>query len=144
MGKPKICHAELFINLTRSLLSTTMTPDCNRLMTWSFSCAMLARSTPRCSASSSVSRIRLDNTYDNKAVAKPVKLGISDDTHFEVLSGLEEGDLVVTGPFRLLSKTLKDGDLVLKGALKICAYDEETGNPPTDWDTCRHLLPDCS
>jgi len=49
---------------------------------------------------------------DNKAVAKPVKLGISDDTHFEVLSGLEEGDLVVTGPFRLLSKTLKDGDLV--------------------------------
>jgi HlyD family secretion protein len=49
---------------------------------------------------------------DNKAVAKPVKLGISDDTHFEVLSGLEEGDMVVTGPFRLLSKTLKDGDLV--------------------------------
>jgi len=49
---------------------------------------------------------------DNRAVARPVKLGISDDTHYEVLSGLEEDDLVVTGPFRLLSKTLKDGDLV--------------------------------
>ena len=49
---------------------------------------------------------------DNKAVARPVKLGVSDDTHYEVLSGLEEEDLVVTGPFRLLSKTLKDGDLV--------------------------------
>jgi HlyD family secretion protein len=49
---------------------------------------------------------------DNKAVARPVKLGISDDTHYEVLSGLDEDDLVVTGPFRLLSKTLKDGDLV--------------------------------
>lgn len=49
---------------------------------------------------------------DNKAVARPIKLGISDDTHYEVLSGLEEDDLVVTGPFRLLSKTLKNGDLV--------------------------------
>ena len=49
---------------------------------------------------------------DNKAVARPVKLGVSDDTHYEVLSGLEEEDLVVTGPFRLLSKTLKNGDLV--------------------------------
>jgi HlyD family secretion protein len=49
---------------------------------------------------------------ENKAVAKPVVLGISDDTHYEVISGLEEGDLVVTGPFRVLSKTLKNDDLL--------------------------------
>jgi HlyD family secretion protein len=49
---------------------------------------------------------------DNKAVSKPVKLGISDDTHYVVLSGLEEGETVVTGPFRVLSRTLKDDNLV--------------------------------
>jgi HlyD family secretion protein len=49
---------------------------------------------------------------DKKAIAKPVKLGISDDTHYEILSGLEEEETVVTGPFRILSRTLKNEDLV--------------------------------
>jgi len=49
---------------------------------------------------------------NNKSVMKPVKLGISDDTHYVVLSGLEEGDNVITGPFRVLSRTLKDDELV--------------------------------
>jgi HlyD family secretion protein len=49
---------------------------------------------------------------ENKAVSKPVKLGISDDTHYEVITGLEEGQTVITGPFRVLSRTLKDGDLI--------------------------------
>jgi HlyD family secretion protein len=48
----------------------------------------------------------------NKAVSTEVKLDISDDTHYTVLSGLEEGDEVITGPFRVLSRTLKDGDLI--------------------------------
>jgi HlyD family secretion protein len=49
---------------------------------------------------------------DSKAVIKPVQLGISDDSYYEVVSGLEAGQSVVTGPFRILSKTLKDGDLL--------------------------------
>ena len=49
---------------------------------------------------------------DNHAVAKPVKLGISDDTHYEIISGLEADETVVTAPFRVLSKTLQAGDLV--------------------------------
>ena len=49
---------------------------------------------------------------DKKAVSKPVKLGISDDAFYEVTEGLEKDDLVVTGPFRLLSRTLKEGDLL--------------------------------
>ena len=49
---------------------------------------------------------------EDKAVSKPVKLGISDDTHYVVLSGLEEGETVVTGPFRVLSRTLENDDLV--------------------------------
>ena len=43
---------------------------------------------------------------------RPVKLGISDDNYYEVLSGLKEGEEVVTGPYRVLSKVLKDGDRV--------------------------------
>lgn len=49
---------------------------------------------------------------DNKAVSKPVKLGISDDTHYVIISGIEEEEEVITGPFRVLSSTLKDGDLL--------------------------------
>jgi HlyD family secretion protein len=48
----------------------------------------------------------------NKAVSKQVKLDISDDTHYAVLSGLEEGEEVITGPFRVLSRSLKNGDLI--------------------------------
>jgi HlyD family secretion protein len=44
--------------------------------------------------------------------AVPVKLGISDDTHYAVLSGLEEGNKIVTGPFKAISKTLNHGDRV--------------------------------
>ena len=49
---------------------------------------------------------------ENHAVMKPVKLGISDDMYYEVMEGLAEDDLVITGPFRLLSRTLKEDDLV--------------------------------
>lgn len=49
---------------------------------------------------------------ENKAIAKPIKLGISDDTHYEVLSGLVENETVITGPFRVLSRTLQNEDLV--------------------------------
>jgi HlyD family secretion protein len=49
---------------------------------------------------------------ENKAVIKPVQLGISDDSYYEVVSGLEAGQTVITGPFRVLSKTLQDGDLL--------------------------------
>lgn len=40
---------------------------------------------------------------------RPVGRGISDDNHYEILSGVAEGDEVVTGPFRAISKDLSDG-----------------------------------
>ena len=46
------------------------------------------------------------------ARAKPVKLGISDDDYYQVISGLNEGERVITGPFKILSTLLKDGDRV--------------------------------
>jgi len=49
---------------------------------------------------------------DNHAIAKPVKLGISDDSYYEILSGVSEGEKVVTAPFRVLSRTLQTDDLI--------------------------------
>jgi HlyD family secretion protein len=41
-----------------------------------------------------------------------VKTGIAGDRYFEVLSGLNDGDQVITGPFNSV-RNLKDGDSVL-------------------------------
>ncbi len=48
---------------------------------------------------------------EGKAVFEPVSTGITGDTEIEILSGLKEGDLVVTGSYKAL-RTLKDGDAV--------------------------------
>jgi HlyD family secretion protein len=49
---------------------------------------------------------------EKKAKMKTVILGISDDTHYAILKGLESGEKVITGPFKLLSKDLKNDQLV--------------------------------
>ena len=48
----------------------------------------------------------------NAATLTVVTTGISDYDNIEILSGLEGGEVVVSGPFLVVSKTLKDGDLV--------------------------------
>jgi len=45
---------------------------------------------------------------DGKAKLTPVKTGISSDVDTEILDGVSEGDSVITGPYKVLSK-LKDG-----------------------------------
>ncbi|WP_257883343.1 efflux RND transporter periplasmic adaptor subunit [Hymenobacter sp. DG01] len=50
---------------------------------------------------------------NGKAVLTPVKTGISDFQNMEIVSGIQAGDQVVSGPFRAVSKTLKDGALVV-------------------------------
>ena len=42
----------------------------------------------------------------------PVETGIADTTHLEIRSGLKAGDEVVSGPFSVITRTLKDGSLV--------------------------------
>ena len=37
---------------------------------------------------------------------RPVEVGISSETHYEVLSGLEKGEKIVTGSYRAISKDL--------------------------------------
>jgi HlyD family secretion protein len=47
-----------------------------------------------------------------KAVAKQVKTGIQSDELIEILEGLEEGEEVVTGSYRAISKDLTNGAMV--------------------------------
>jgi HlyD family secretion protein len=49
---------------------------------------------------------------DGKAVAKQVETGIQSDEYIEILEGLEEGDEIVTGSYRAISKDLDNGAIV--------------------------------
>ena len=46
----------------------------------------------------------------------PVKTGISDNDHFEIVSGLAEGQEIVAGGYKAISKDLEDGKKVKVGA----------------------------
>ncbi len=53
--------------------------------------------------------------YKNeKAIQTEVKSGIQDNQYIEILEGLDEGQEVITGPYRFVSRELKDGDQVIK------------------------------
>jgi HlyD family secretion protein len=49
---------------------------------------------------------------NNKAVARQVKTGIQSDELIEILDGLKEGEEVVTGSYRAISKDLENGAVV--------------------------------
>ena len=46
---------------------------------------------------------------------RPVKVGISSETHYEVLSGIDEGEEIVTGSYRAISKDLTHNKAVTTG-----------------------------
>jgi HlyD family secretion protein len=49
---------------------------------------------------------------NGKVKAKPVTTGIQDASYIEITAGVNEGESIVKAPFKLISKTLKDGDAV--------------------------------
>ncbi|MEQ8925439.1 MAG: efflux RND transporter periplasmic adaptor subunit [Fulvivirga sp.] len=51
---------------------------------------------------------------EGKATMVEVNTGISDYENIEILSGVAEGDEVVSGPFLVVSKRLNDGDAIKK------------------------------
>jgi HlyD family secretion protein len=61
---------------------------------------------------------------DNKAVFEPIKTGIAGEKFFEVVSGLNDGDSVIVGPFTSV-RTLADGALV-----KVEQAPRTAGAPP--------------
>ena len=50
---------------------------------------------------------------NNKAKAVKVKTGLQDDTNIEIISGLTGNEQVIFAPFKAISKTLKDGDVII-------------------------------
>lgn len=46
------------------------------------------------------------------AELRVVKTGIQDDSNIEIVTGLEEGEEVIVGPYNVVTKTLKNGDKV--------------------------------
>lgn len=53
--------------------------------------------------------------FDNgKAKKVTVKTGVQDNTYIQILSGVKDGDEIIAGPYRVVSKQLKDGNEVEK------------------------------
>lgn len=46
---------------------------------------------------------------DNKVEARKVQIGIQDNEFIQILSGVSEGEKVVSGPYSAIARTLKDG-----------------------------------
>ena len=63
---------------------------------------------------------------NGEAKLKVVKTGIQDDTNIEIISGLNEGDEIITGPYNMVSKTLKPGDKIEKKNKKDKKEDESS------------------
>ncbi|MCA0130954.1 efflux RND transporter periplasmic adaptor subunit [Winogradskyella alexanderae] len=49
---------------------------------------------------------------NGKAKLQVVETGIQDDSSIEIVAGLKENDKIITGPYNMVSKTLKPGDLI--------------------------------
>ncbi len=61
---------------------------------------------------------------DGMAKLQEVKTGIQDNTNIQILEGLKEGDEVISGPYRAVSKTLNNDDKV-KVVEKEALYDKK-------------------
>jgi len=61
-----------------------------------------------------------------KVKAKEVTTGIQDANYIEIKSGLSENETIIKAPFKLISKTLKDGDLVTVVDEKDLFKDQQT------------------
>ena len=51
----------------------------------------------------------------DRAKMAPVKIGISDDNYWEIIEGVTEGQEVVSGSFKAITRELEDGKKVRKG-----------------------------
>ena len=63
-----------------------------------------------------------------KAKLQTVKTGVQDDKYIEILSGLKEGDKVISGPYDIVSKKLKNGSIVKIEDTKKKVDDSESGD----------------
>ncbi|MDH4210459.1 MAG: efflux RND transporter periplasmic adaptor subunit [candidate division WOR-3 bacterium] len=66
---------------------------------------------------------------NGKAVLKEIVPGVSSDEETEIISGIEEGDTVIIGPYRVLSR-LKDGQKVSFTGLESDTLSSNSGVGP--------------
>jgi HlyD family secretion protein len=59
----------------------------------------------------------------------PVKIGVSDDNYWEITEGLKEGQEVISGGFRAISRDLDDNKRVKKGPPPTERDKEKTEEP---------------
>jgi HlyD family secretion protein len=62
-----------------------------------------------------------------RAVFVPVSTGIAGEKYFEVLTGLQEGDEVITGPFSSV-RTMREGDAVTLSTSPASSAPSGNGN----------------
>lgn len=62
---------------------------------------------------------------EGTAKFRKVVTGIQDNTYIQITEGLDEGEEVITGPYRAVSKNLSDGDQVVKVKRESLFSDEE-------------------
>lgn len=67
---------------------------------------------------------------NGKATAKQVKTGIQSETRIQILDGLKDGDEVVTGSYRAISKDLVNGAVVTVSKEPLKDADKESGMKP--------------
>jgi HlyD family secretion protein len=65
---------------------------------------------------------------DNKAKLVEVETGISDDSHIQIVSGLEGGEQVVVGPYRVVSRSLQPEAAVRTKPMGATIASSETPN----------------
>ncbi|MFB3907258.1 MAG: efflux RND transporter periplasmic adaptor subunit [Candidatus Eisenbacteria bacterium] len=65
-----------------------------------------------------------------KAIAVPVKTGIQSDEYIEILDGLAEGDAVVSGSYRAISRDLENGGAVTVSKERKTVREREVAGDP--------------
>ncbi|NSL89666.1 efflux RND transporter periplasmic adaptor subunit [Chitinophaga solisilvae] len=70
------------------------------------------KTTPSGSAKDEQNEVVFVLQKDNTVKMVPVKTGIQDDTNIRILSGLNEGDEVISAPYNVVSRTLSNGKKV--------------------------------
>jgi HlyD family secretion protein len=66
---------------------------------------------------------------DGKAVITPVKIGVTDATHTQIVSGLADDDQVIVGPYKVL-EDLKHNQRVYDDRTELPAKGPLASNPP--------------
>jgi len=79
-------------------------------------------------ADAPIEEIKFECVFVNdngKAKLKVIETGIQDDTNIEIVRGLTKDDKIITGPYNVVSKTLKPGDLIEEKNKKVKPSDDK-------------------